>query len=170
VLWVGSGTDSETEIAFRPNLDLTPEQAEAIFKGELGKLQAEGVVPKQNWLAEKVSPQFEFRPEYAHDNNGPLTGASEWKYRKHQSLEVVQRSAYENSKQLISGQTNASGTKSRIFMSAASSGSIRGIGSATPQQMMRYVLLHELGHQSRSIGGGGSSAEAGAAAFAKKRF
>jgi hypothetical protein len=147
------------------NLELTPSEGKAIFKAELARLQAEGKIPRQNWFMKTFFPQFRFRGEYAVQVDGLRQAGFD-------TLDAANQYAANRGRQVVGGFT--SGEESWVFMSAALEASVSGIGQTTPGQTMRWVLLHELGHQLKAIGGGGcaggASGEMCADSFAKKRF
>ncbi|MBB6250467.1 hypothetical protein [Nitrospirillum iridis] len=117
---------------------LSPAKAKELFSNELKKLQDEGLLPTQEFLMGKILPDFEFVPQFGslrpHDRAVPFP-----------TLKEAQKDADNFNGIIVGGYTQ--GNYSQIFRTAAAPTYIPGLGRTTPQQTMRFAILHEWAHQ-----------------------
>ncbi|MEA1676532.1 hypothetical protein [Nitrospirillum sp. BR 11163] len=117
---------------------LSPGKAKEIFNQEYKKLQDEGLLPTQGFLEDKILPNFELVPQF-----GSLR--PEDRALPFSTLKEAKKDADEHNGKIVGGYTK--GNYSQIFRTAAAPTYIPGLGKTTPEQTMRFTILHEWGHQ-----------------------
>jgi RHS repeat-associated protein len=150
----GSGS-----IGIKAGTQLDAAAALAVFSQQLQQLQAEGKIPTQNWFMQRFFPDFTFEAGFG------VLGPDQ-SVRVYDSLDAARAAASQIGGIVIGGVTT--GNSSMIFITAASDAVIPGVGNTDQNQTMRFVLLHEYGHQPQ---GGDCGADEGCAdSFARRRF
>ncbi|MDZ5647792.1 hypothetical protein [Nitrospirillum sp. BR 11828] len=117
---------------------LQPVKAQELFNKEYKKLQDEGLLPTQGFMAGKILPNFEFVPQFGSLRPGDRA-------LPFPTLKEAQKDADEHNGIIVGGYTK--GNHSQIFRTAAAPTYIPGFGKSTPEQTMRFAILHEWGHQ-----------------------
>ncbi|TWB44290.1 hypothetical protein [Nitrospirillum pindoramense] len=117
---------------------LPPAKAKELFNSEYKKLQDEGLLSTQGFIEGKILPNFEFVPQFGSLRPGDRA-------LPFSTLKAAKKDADKYNGKIVGGYTE--GNYSQIFLTAAAPTYIPGLGYTTPQQTMRFAILHEWGHQ-----------------------
>ncbi|MEA1674480.1 hypothetical protein [Nitrospirillum sp. BR 11163] len=127
-----------------PKTLLQPAAARVLYDKVLAGLREEGLVPKESLYNEIFHQTYTFAPSYAAIGDG---------MKNPQELGTFDAAKFAASQlkggRVAGGLTDPETNTSTIYMSAAASGNIAGLQNLTREQMMRFVILHELGHQNQ---------------------